>query len=89
MTTFTVVWLKDAQDALAEIWMDHPDRDVVRAAATLIDRNLREAPKRYGTHISEGLWTIPREPLRAYYSVSEDDRLVEVGGLCLLSREGD
>ena len=89
MKPFTVVWLKDALDALAETWMDYPDRTAVRAAASLIDRQLSEVPKLYGTHVSEGLWTISCEPLRAFYTISEEDCRVDVAGLCLLSREGE
>jgi hypothetical protein len=87
MNPFTVVWLKDAQDALAESWMDYPDRNAVRAAAAVIDRQLRDAPKLYGTHVSEGLWTIRCDPLRAFFTISEEDCRVEVGGLCLSPQE--
>ena len=83
MNPFTVVWLKDALDALAQTWMDNPDRKAVRAAAVLIDQRLRSAPRRYGVHMAEGLWTITCDPLRAFYTISDDDRRVEVAGLCL------
>jgi hypothetical protein len=74
---------------LAETWMDYPDRDAVRIAVTRIDRQLRDAPKLYGTHMYEGLWTISCAPLRAFFTISEEDCRVEVGGLCLLSNDED
>jgi hypothetical protein len=38
MNPFTVVWLKVALDALAETWMDYPDRNAVAAQFVVHDR---------------------------------------------------
>jgi plasmid stabilization system protein ParE len=86
MRRFTVVYVEAAQASLVKIWLDSADRASVREAAARIDRELRDAPKLYGTHHREGLWRISAGPLTAFFTISEDDRLVEVGGLCVNPR---
>jgi hypothetical protein len=68
------------------LWLDYPNRVAIQQATAQIDRELAQAPKLYGTAYHEGLWTISAGPLTAFYSISDDDRLVEVGGLCLNPR---
>ena len=74
----TVVWLKDAQTDLAEIWLGSADRNAVNSAATAIDRDLAVDAFTKGVEISEGLRAIFSPPLRILYLVREQDRIVEV-----------
>jgi hypothetical protein len=42
MTRFSVVWVEEARDELAEIWLKSADRMAVAAAADAIDCDLSE-----------------------------------------------
>src|SRR5262245_42939321 len=84
MTRYTVVWLKSAQDKLAQFWLDASDQQGLADAADSIDSSLANDPTSKGTHLSEGLYSLDRPPLRVLYSVSEADRLVEVADVRLL-----
>lgn len=76
MTRFTVVWVRDAIDQLAEIWLAASDRDSVTDAANQIDRQLAEKPLVRGEHLSEGLRAYVIPPLRVLFSVYEPDCMV-------------
>ncbi len=75
---FTVVWLEDARDELAEIWLAADDRAAVSRAAHVIDRDLSSDPEQKGVLLSEGLWRFDTPPLRVYFSIRQLDGLVEV-----------
>jgi len=63
---------------LAELWLNAADRNAVAAAAHAIDQELcGDAPEK-GTDLSEGLRSICAPPLKAIFTVREDDRIVEV-----------
>ncbi len=78
---FTVVWAKDAEGELAEIWMQASDRLAVNAAATALDAELAVDPGTKGFPLSEGLRRLTVPPLHAFFEVHEDDRLVRVTGI--------
>jgi hypothetical protein len=78
MNRFTVVWSPNEVERLTEIWMQSSDRGAVAIAADQIDRRLRDDPTRYAEPVHEGLWGLNQPPLRVLFSVSEDDRRVEV-----------
>jgi hypothetical protein len=84
MDSYTVVWLRDSEADLAALWLDSHSRDSIPAAMPLLERKLREAPQRYGSHVSEGLWKIYCDPLKAYFSIREADRIVEVSNVRLI-----
>ena len=78
MTRYTVVWLRDAVEELAEIWLAAADRAAVTAASDEIDRALATDAANKGRPLSEGLRVYDTPPLRAVFSVTESDRKVEV-----------
>ncbi len=78
MIRYTVVWLKESQDELAEIWMAARTRDAVTAAAHLIDQQLSEDAASKGVELSEGLRAFFAPPLRIIFTARADDRIVEV-----------
>jgi hypothetical protein len=84
MSRFTLVWLKAAEDELAELWLDPRQRNAVTSAAAVIESQLRDAPQRHAVHLSEGLWKIYRDPLKVYFSINEADRFVEVSQVRLI-----
>lgn len=78
MNRYTVVWLKSAEDELVELWIASSDRSAVAAAIHEIDRQLTIDPIRNGVPVAEGLRALNVPPVRVLYSVSHDDRIVEV-----------
>ncbi len=78
MTRYTVVWVRSARDELADLWVNALDRNAVTTAAQFSDRQLSEDAAGKGNELSEGLraWYTP--PLKAIFTVREDDRIVEV-----------
>jgi hypothetical protein len=81
MNRFTVVWWDDALDELAQLWIDATDRAAINDAALSVDVELSRTPDSKGREVSEGLWRIDLSPIRAYYQLSEDDRLVTIIGV--------
>lgn len=78
MTRYTVVWVEDASDELAEVWMAATDRDAVTVAANAIDHELAVDPEKKGADLTEGLRVLICSPLRVLFAVNADDRVVEV-----------
>ena len=78
---FTVSWDEAAEQSLAELFLDAGDRFEIRAAADWIDENLQTQPDRIGHYVHEGLLGLQRSPLKVLYSLSLEDRLVEVLGV--------
>lgn len=74
---YTVVWSPEATDQLADLWVRASDQQAVADAADDIDRRLRFAPDRVGTPHGE-IRILIVEPLAVHFSVTPDDRLVEV-----------
>ena len=56
----------------------------VSKASYQIDRDLRFHAEEKGTPLSEGLWVIERNPLRAVFEIKEEDRLVRVVSLAIV-----
>jgi hypothetical protein len=74
---YTVIWLPDAQDQLAELWMNATDRQTVSDAANQADHVLAEDPETKGVEFyGDRYLTVP--PLRVVFRVKPDDMLVEV-----------
>jgi plasmid stabilization system protein ParE len=75
---WTVVWLRDASNDLADIWTAAADRRAVTDAADRIEHLLSTQPDRVGTPLREGLMVLEVGPLRVIWTMSEADRKVEV-----------
>lgn len=74
---FTVTWHPDARDELARMWLNASDRDAVTKAAHEVDRQLSiDAHLKGVDFYGDRLLVV--KPLSVTYSVSVDDRLVEV-----------
>jgi len=78
MTRYTVVWHDDAQNQLAEIWMNVSDRQSVTLAANAIDRQLADDASTKGTAVEGDLRLAIVPPLRLLFAVSQADRLVRI-----------
>jgi hypothetical protein len=74
---YTVVWMPQAQDELAQIWIDAADRQAVTNAAPVVDRTLRTDAHRQGRPLGgDRVLSVP--PLAVVFSVSQADRMVHV-----------
>jgi len=78
MTRYTVSWLEGAQEHLAEVWLNAPNKQAVTDAANAIEVELARDADKKGMAVSEGLRTLHIPPLHVLFTVSEPDRLVEV-----------
>ncbi|MGH7193771.1 MAG: hypothetical protein ACREJM_09595 [Candidatus Saccharimonadales bacterium] len=78
MSRYTVVWRRRANSQLAELWLDAPDRPSITADAHEIDRRLKEQASEWGSEIISNLRWMEVAKLRAYFTISELDRRVEV-----------
>jgi len=75
---YTLVWTPTAEDDLATIWMDAPDRNAVTGAARKVDESLRIDPGDQGESRTGDLRIVFFPPLVVEFRVSDDDRTVYV-----------
>jgi hypothetical protein len=83
MKSYTVAYLDGALEKLASIWENATDRSVIAQAADTADNILASSPLRHAVPLSEGLWRLDVDPLRIYFTLQEEDRLVQVGDVFL------
>jgi plasmid stabilization system protein ParE len=74
---YTVVWSEAAQNELARIWLQAPNRQAVTQAAHWIEAKLAVFPETKGEEFY-GDRLLVRPPLHVVFAVSPDDRKVEV-----------
>ena len=84
MNRFTVVWTKEAIEQLAGIWLDAADREKIVSIAESVDLELAVDPFWKSSELREGLRALNLPPLRILFSVSLEDRLVEVARITRL-----
>jgi len=78
MKPFTVVWYRDAQDDLANLWLTAVDPGAVTRSADEIDRRLAHDPISAVEAEHEGLCCLSVAPLVVQFTVDELDRKVTV-----------
>jgi hypothetical protein len=78
MSPYAVELTLEAEDSLAEVWLEADDRQAVTEAETAIYDLLRSDPIGNGTPVAQGLFKIAYAPLVAFYSVDHVRNLVEV-----------
>ena len=86
MNRYTVVYLADADDELVALWGDASDRTQISDAANHADRILASAPHSQSVYLGEQLWRLEIVPLRFYFAIREEDRLVEVSNVIRLTK---
>ena len=84
MNRYTVVYLAEAEDNLIAIWADATDREQVTESADAVDRLLAESPFQASVYLSEQLRRRDFPPLRFYFEVREEDRLVVISNVARL-----
>src|SRR3989442_1228425 len=75
---YTVVWLKAAQDHLANIWITAADKAAVTAASNAIDLMLAQDPHANSQARGENERIMWLRPLGVGYTVSDPDCMVTV-----------
>jgi hypothetical protein len=75
---YTVVWLPAAEDDLAILWINAPDRAAVSAAANSIDTQLRRDPYAMSQARSGRKRIMKMPPVAVAFDVSDPDLLVTV-----------
>jgi hypothetical protein len=83
---FTVTWSPRAEQTLAGLWVDAPDRRAVKDAADQIDAVLRRRPLDIGESRTANIRILTVLPLTAYYEVREADRRVIVWSVLRVGR---
>jgi hypothetical protein len=84
MNRYTVVYLAEAEDNLIALWADAADRDDVTKSVDAVDRLLAENPIRESIYLSEQLRRRDFPPLRFFYEVREEDRVVVISNVVRL-----
>lgn len=74
---FTVVWLPNAEDRLAELWNSAADKQDVTDAADWIDAALRTNPLKKVVSV-DNLFYLRRDPILVLCDIDEGDRMVRV-----------
>jgi hypothetical protein len=68
----------DAVEDVLRIAMASGSKAEVVNASKQIQEALRSDPAAAGEHLSEGLYFIDREPLRAFFTIDVDEMSVEI-----------
>jgi hypothetical protein len=74
---YTVIWLKSAEQKLADLWTNAPDRNAV-AAADVVDDLLQRDPHSLSESRSESVRLAFQPPLVVLFRVDEPNRKVYV-----------
>ena len=75
---YTVLWTPDAEQDLAEIWMEASDRRGITAAANTIDASLTERPELLGESRDRNVRIAFTWPLAVEFEVLSEDCTVYV-----------
>ena len=75
---YRVIWVPRAEQELAELWLNAPNRDAVTRAAQEIDELLRKGPSDEGESRPRGRRILFRLPLAVVFTVQPQDHLVTV-----------
>ena len=75
---YEVVFSLEALEDVLRITMASGSKTQVVNASKQIQEALRFDPAAAGEHLSEGLYFIDREPLRAFFTIDVADMLVEI-----------
>jgi hypothetical protein len=84
MNPYLVVWTREAEDALALVWLYSTNRSALTLASELAERLLGRDPHTYGEVVAEGLYAISVPPIRLYFEVDVQARSVTVTNVCQL-----
>lgn len=75
---YEVIWIPDAEQQLAAIWVQASDRASIAAAANNIDKRLTKDPEHEGESRAQALRILHCKPLGVDYRVLGSERQVRV-----------
>ena len=75
---YAVLLSLEAVEDVLRITMGSESKLAVVNASKQVQEALKNDPANGGVHLSEGLYFIDREPLRAFYTIDVDELLVEI-----------
>lgn len=75
---YSVIWLPDAEEELAALWLNSSDRGVVTRAAAALDQLLARDPANEGESRPNERRIVFAAPLAAIYRIHADARQVDV-----------
>jgi hypothetical protein len=78
---WTVVWLQNVEQELAEAWLNSNNRSAVSQAANQIDSIIRTSPETSGDPYRISQRVLQIGPLAVTYFVDEPNRIVSITGL--------
>jgi hypothetical protein len=81
MANYSVVYLADAEEELVSAWEEAGDRSLVARAANDADAILANSPRKHAVYLGEDLWRLEISPLRFYFAIRDEDRIVEVSNV--------
>jgi hypothetical protein len=73
---WTVVWQSSADNRLADLWNNGPDRTAITQAANRIEQLLKRDPIHVGEGREDDVRILIEQPIAVYYTVSELDFMV-------------
>ncbi len=78
MKAYQVEWNAPATDLLADAYFRVSDPNIIWPAQYRADRKLEKNPRTVGVELSEGLWQIIEPPLKIFYEIDDDKKIVTV-----------
>ena len=76
--SYDVVLTLEAVEDVMQITIASDAKSVVVNASKQLQEALRTGPADAGEHLSEGLYFIDREPLRAFFTIDAEQMSVEI-----------
>jgi hypothetical protein len=76
-----VNWSTEAENNLAEIWLEAVNRDEVTEASDAMNRTLQHIPEKHLKSLSEGLYFLDITPLRAYVEIDFTQHVIYVAAI--------
>lgn len=78
---WTVVWLKEAEEKLANAWLNSTEKVAIAEASNRIEGLLRLSPEKCGTKYDQHLRLLICHPLAIIFSIDEPNRIVRILGV--------
>jgi hypothetical protein len=75
---YEVLFSLEAVEDVLRITMETQAKPAVANASKQLQEALTNNPAQTGEHLSEGLYYIDRNPLRAFYTINVEDMTVEI-----------
>lgn len=75
---YAVILSLEAVEDVLRITLDSQSKAAVIDSTQRVREALQQYPDRAGSHLSEGLYFIDRDPLRAFFVIDPDEATVEI-----------